>query len=321
MNKFFDSFNIPKQCRMSGVKLWQCPNFLFPIMGGVVIIAIISTYLAAQRYVVEPEVVALIVLIVSAILFVIGHIIISSFEYMAASSRAKMEFVSIMSHQLRTPLSNIKWQLNLLGEKEIEIDGKKVKEFLKHLEEENQRMIHIVNNLLELCRVEDNALYLQPSPFSLKEVVLKNVNQRNRFLADSDLGISIEVHGVDNLPPVFADEERIQAVFSHLLDNAVNYNKKSGKIIITLEELPKFIKCSISDTGLGISKKDVKRIFSKFFRAESAFKYQTQGLGLSLYIAEIVIKESGGKIGVKSEEGKGSTFWFTIPVSKKVLKL
>ena len=298
--------------------MWQCPNFLFPIMGGVIIVAIISTYLAAQRYFMEPRMVALIVLVVAATLLIIGHIIISSFEYMAAASRAKMEFVSIMSHQLRTPLSNIKWQLNVLGKKKIKIDGKETQDFIKHLEEENQRMIHIVNNLLELCRVEDNALYLRSSSFSLREVVEKIVSQHIMFLKDSDFNLSIEVHCPDNLPNVFVDKERIQAIFSHILDNAVRYNKKGGKIIITLEELPKFIKCSTSDTGLGISRKDLKRIFSKFFRAESAFKYQTQGLGLSLYIAEILIKESGGKIGVESQEGKGSTFWFTIPIAKKI---
>lgn len=316
MSKILDSLNIPKQCRLSGVKLWQCPNFLFPIMGGVVIIAIIATYLVAQRYVLEPELVALIVLIVAAILFVIGHVIISSFEYMAAASRTKMEFVSIMSHQLRTPLSNIKWQLDILGEKSIKIDGMEIKDFIKHLEEENQRMIHIVNNLLELCRVDDNALYLRPSPFSFKKTAEETISRYNRLLTDSNSGISIGIKALDSLPDVFADKEKIQTVLGHLLDNALHYNVKGGKILITLEKLPKVIKCSVGDTGLGISRKDLKFIFSKFFRAESAYKYQTQGLGLSLYIADNIIHKSGGKIGVKSEEGKGSTFWFTLPISK-----
>jgi two-component system sensor histidine kinase VicK len=99
------------------------------------------------------------------------------------------------------------------------------------------------------------------------------------------------------------------------LDNAISYSINDGKITVILEELPKFIKYSVSDQGIGISKEDAKRIFSKFFRAESIYKYQTQGLGLRLYLAKAIIEASAGKIGFKSQKDKGSTFCFTLPIA------
>ena len=311
-------FESVKQCRSYGLSIWQCPQFLFPVMGAIVIAAIIATYFSAQSYVAEPEIVALIVLVVAAVLFVIGHIVISSFEIVAGASRAKSEFVSIMSHQLRTPLSIIKWQLNLLSEKKVKIEDPEAKDFFIHLYEENQRMIHIINDLLELNRIQDNTLYFDLTTFSLKEVVVNLANRRNRPHAESEPNVFVEVKAPDDLPNVFADKTRTEAVVSHIVDNAIRYSVNSGKVTILLEVLPKYIRCSVTDQGIGISKEDTKRIFSKFFRAENVFRYQTQGLGIRLYLAKVIVEASGGKIGFISQEGKGSTFWFTLPKYGKI---
>ncbi len=313
-----------KECRYYGLELWQCPQFLFPVMGAIIIASIISTYFIAPYYIEEPGITALIVLAVTAVLFVIGHIIISSFETVASSSRAKSEFVSIMSHQLRTPLSVIRWQLDLLTEKNKTGD-KEIQQFFSHLAEENQRMIHIINDLLELNRIEDNTLILNPVSFSLKEIAENLVQRRNKSLAASNSNLSIETQFPQNLPDVFADKTRTEAVISHIVDNAIRYSSDNGKIIISLEALsagwqglPKYVRCSVKDRGIGISKEDQKMIFRKFFRAENVYKYQTQGLGIRLYLARAIVELSAGKIGFISEEGTGSKFWFTLPVAKKV---
>ncbi len=314
LQNIYDSLNVKKQCRTYDVGLWQCPRFLFLLMGVIIIAVILVTYSAAQHYFTEPQFVALIVLIVTAIFFIIGHIIVSSFERIALASKAKSEFVSIMSHQLRTPLSVIKWQLDLLQDKKVNIDHSESQDFFVHLKDENQRMIHMINDLLELNRIEDNTLFLSPSAFSLKKVVEDIVLRRDKALVGSN--VSIEFKSPEILPYVFADEIRIKDVVSHILDNAISYSINDGKIAVIIEELPKFIKYSVSDQGIGISKEDAKRIFSKFFRAESVYKYQTQGLGLRLYLAKAIIEASAGKIGFKSQESKGSTFWFTLPIAR-----
>lgn len=323
ISKILDSLNIKKQCRAFGVGLWQCPRFLFLIMGGIIIFSILIIYITYtitmfQKYAEEPQLIALIVLLVTAMLFIIGNIVVSSFERVAAASKAKSEFVSIMSHQLRTPLSEIKWQLNLLSDKAVQPGDSENRAFFSNLEEANQKMIHMINDLLNLHRVEDNALYLAPDNFSLKKIIEAITDRRKKYLKNSNVYFVIQ--DLDNLPDVFADKARIENVASNLLDNAIRYsdqNDSDGKITIILEKLPRFIKCSVKDKGIGISKEDAKMIFSKFFRAESAVKYQAGGLGIRLFLAKAFVEASGGKIGFESEEGKGSTFWFTLPIAKK----
>lgn len=306
-----------KQCHTYGLNLWQCPQFLFPVMGIIIITSIVSTYFVAQYYVQELEIITLIILAITTFLFVVGHIIISSFETVASASRAKSEFVSIMSHQLRTPLSVIRWQLNLLADSKTKAENAEIQQFLSHLEEENQRMIHIINDLLELTRIEDNILVLNPISFSLKEVVDNIAERRNKSLASSNSKLYIEVQSSPELANVYADKTRAEAVVSHILDNAIRYSIDGGKIMIFLEALSKYIRFSVKDLGIGISIDDQKKIFSKFFRAENVYKYQTQGLGIRLYLAKAIVTRLGGKIGFTSQEDKGSTFWFTLPITKK----
>jgi len=315
MAQFLDSLNIAKQCRHYGIGLWQCPRFLFLVMGVIIICSITATYLTAQWFFTEPQLIALIVLVVTAIFFVISHIIISAFERVAENSQAKSEFVSIMSHQMRTPLSIIKWQLNLLEEKGVKIEDSEAQKFLAHLAEENQRMIHIVNDLLELNKIEDGTFFLNPSISSLKEIVDEVVGRRRK--ENLNTSVSFEVEASENLPLIFADKIKARDVVSHIIDNAIRYSVNGGKITIILQEIPKYVRCSVSDEGVGISKEDQKRIFSKFFRAESVYKHQTQGLGLRLYLAKAIVEASGGEIGFTSQEGKGSTFWFTFPIPNK----
>ena len=312
---FFASLNFAKQCRQYNIGIWQCPQFLFILMGGITILGIVASFFTAAFYGAEPELVALIASLAAAGLFSIGHIIVSSFERIAASSRDKSEFISIMSHQLRSPLSSIKWILNSFSR---DLPLAETSSIIEATEEQNEKMIQLVNDLIDVNKIEDKALFLRPNEFSLVELIHKVVREYQRFADSSNVVLKVLIDSA--VPLVLADENRLKSVLRHLIDNAVRYSAKDsalgGAVEVKLERTDGFAKCSVSDQGIGIEKKDQKNIFKKFFRSQSALRYQTEGTGVGLYLVKNIIGLSGGKTGFESEINKGSTFWFTLPIKK-----
>lgn len=312
----YDGLNLKKICGRYRISLWQCPQFLFLVMGIVIIISILVAYVVASQYG-EPELAALSVIILTGVLFIIGHMIISAFEKVALASLSKSEFISIMSHQLRSPLSAVKWQLNsLLAEEGVRIGiNEQTKGFLETVYDQNERMIHAVNDLLEVNRIEDNDLVMRPSLFSLFALSGRVAAEFEKFSSANNSKVSILTQ--KDLPMVRADEERVKRVLEHLIDNAVRYSVGKGNITISLERKDNFVLCKISDEGAGIPDNEKSRVFDKFFRSINATRYQTEGSGVGLFIAKSLVKLSNGEIGFSSDVGKGSTFWFTLPINSK----
>jgi signal transduction histidine kinase len=307
-----EQLNIPKQCKKYGLSLWQCPSFLFVIMGIIIALVSVLSYLIGTRYVTEPRIVALIVLIISAILLILATIITNSFEKLAEANRMKSEFVSIVSHQLRAPLSNLAWAIELLMSGRLgKIEEQQV-EYFKILKENSDRMKDLVKDLLIVSRIESERLFLKREEFSLEELVKEIIKEFEPFAKASNC--QIEFSFEENLPKIFGDRYQIRQVIENLLDNAIRYTKGKGKVKIRIKKEKKFVRFEIEDNGVGIPKEDQKFIFQKFFRASNVLKYKTQGTGLGLYISKAIIERSGGKIGFKSKEGVGSTFWFKLPI-------
>lgn len=306
----FAQLNVIEQCRRYKVGLWSCPHFLFLVMGFIIITSMIATNLTAQRYA-EPEIAALIVLAVTALLFVVSHVIIKSFERIADASRAKSEFVSIVSHQLRSPLTAIKWQMELLLNKEKEPQSKA---YLETINDNNNRMIKLVNDLLEVNRIENNLLVLQPTSISLIDLTEKEIANYSLFARASNVALSFTPD--KTLPAVYADDMRIRWVVENLMDNAIRYSKPQTTVAVAATRKGKSILWSITNHGVDISKVDARRLFQKFFRAENSVKLRTEGSGLGLFVAKSIVEASGGEIGYKSDNIDASTFWFTLPIIK-----
>lgn len=309
----FSKLNIVEQCKKYNLSLWQCPQFLFLVMGIIIVVSSLTAYAFGTRYIEDPLTVALIIQLLAGVLLVMAAIITRSFERLAEANRLKSEFISIVSHQLRSPLSNLKWTIELLTSGKLgKIEEKQI-EYFKIIRENSNRMHELVSDLLTVSRIESAKLPFKKQRFSMQEFV-NNLIMEYKPLASAS-NVEVILKEVDDLPKVSSDPSRIKLVMENLLDNAIRYVNEKGKVEIKLSQENNNIRFSVKDNGVGIPEKDKKYIFQKFFRSENVLKYQTKGSGLGLYISKAMIKKAKGKIGFQSEENKGSTFWFTIPIN------
>jgi len=298
------------KCQGYGVPLWECPQFLFSIMGIMIIVTSIFSYFLGVKYELSPEIIAIFILAIASILLTMSFIITKSFEDLAESNKLKTEFINIVSHQLRTPLSNLKWGLEVFEEdKSKTIESQK--EYLEILSENIKRMNDLVSDLLIVSKIQQEKLTFLKEEVSLNEVIKKSV-EGFKFFAESN-NIKINFNGDPTIPTILIDPTQIKIVIENLIDNAIKYTNSKKPIDIELGKTKKGIFFKITDKGVGIPEADKKYIFKKFFRSKNVLKYETSGTGLGLYISKAIIKELKGEIGFKSREGEGTTFWFTIP--------
>ncbi len=313
--KLCGQLNIFKQCKEYNLSLWQCPQFLFVLMGLIIISSVLISYAVGIRFIDDPLLVALLVLIIAIILFIITNLITQSFERLAQANRMKSEFISIVSHQLRSPLSNLKWSVEILTSGRVCPVDKKQADYFKILKENSQRMSDLISDLLMVSRIEEKKIALRMEQISLSNV-LQSVIEETRIMADK-AGVKIDFQLPDQIDKVITDEFQVRQIFKNLLENAVRYTNQEGKVIVRLSRQNGFLHVQIKDDGLGIPEDDQKYIFERFFRSENIKHHQTEGSGLGLYIARSLTEKLGGKIGFSSKQDQGSTFWFTLPIHKK----
>lgn len=225
--------------------------------------------------------------------------------------RIRQDFVANVSHELRTPISSIKGYSETLLEGAIE-DKDNAKDFISIIYKESNRLAKLIDDLLNLSKIESNGMKMVFLPVDVLSVI-------NRIVSIIDKqaklkSISIRIDALSGLRKVLADETRLSQVILNLLDNAIKYTHENGVITITvLSRDVKFIQVDVSDTGIGIPEKDLPRIFERFYRVDKARSRELGGTGLGLSIVKHIIHAHGGEVWVKSEPGKGSTFSFTIP--------
>ena len=333
MNKksIFQRLNIFAQCREEEIPLRQCPQFLFLIMGIVIIGSILLIYMIGIEYIIDPFFIILIVLSITIILFVIAFIITHSFGKLAEANRMKTEFLNIVSHQLRAPLTSLRWTIELLIEEKSTI---RKQEYFQILKKNSNQMQNLINDLLIVSRITQGTFPLRKKEVDFGVFIEDVISQFNFFAQSSN--VKIKVKKQEKLPKVFIDSSQIKIVVENLIENAIRYSKKKGEIKISWEKkgnktmaCPEgkhsrflseakgsYIYFEVKDKGIGIPEQDKKHIFKKFFRAKNVLEHQDKGSGLGLFISKLIIKASGGEIDFVSQENIGSTFWFTLPISK-----
>jgi len=305
--------NFIKECKKYSISLWQCPTFLFVLMGFIIILSILLSYFIASKYISDPLVTALLTLSIAFVLMILGYSIVNGFEKLAEANRLKTEFVNIVAHQLRTPLSAIRWSVGfLLGGKATRLNSQQYEQ-IELIQSNVKRLIRLVDDLLDVSRVEQGRIVLKKEKIDLGELAKEMIEQYSSYARASD--ISLKLKAEKKLPLISADSEKIKIVLQNLIDNAIRYSKKSGKVQIKLSKENGYIKCEVKDNGVGIPKNEQKYIFRKFFRSSNILRRQTRGTGLGLFITKAFINLHNGRIGFKSEENKGSVFWFELPIT------
>ena len=227
--------------------------------------------------------------------------------------RMKTEFVSITAHQLRTPLSAIKWTLKMLLDEDLGKITEEQAEFIEKTYESNERMISLINDLLNVTRIEEGRYVYNPVLSNMTKLVESLIDQSKDEINIKNINLEFKKPKKE-LPKVLIDVEKMNLAVQNLLDNAIQYNKLGGSIKISLKSNKKEIEFSIEDSGVGIPKKQEKRIFTKFFRAANVMRMDTTGSGLGLFIVKNIIEAHKGRIWFKSKKGKGTIFYFTLPV-------
>jgi len=314
-NKPEGKSNALGQYRKYNIPVWEHPQFLFAVMGAIIMAFIVIAYLVGSRYLIDPKIVVILIFLTTVTLFIVSFAITRSFERMAEANRIKNELIGIVSHQIRTPLANLKWTHDSLNHDQESLTRSQQGGFFM-MKEDINRMIKITDNLLMISRIERKKLSISRKPFSLKGLVSEIIEEKKRTVKDFE-NIELSFVASGDLPQITSDPDQIRWVIERFIDNAVkyiSYNKKKKKIEIVIKKgKGKEIYFEIADNGTGIPKEDQKHIFKEFFRGRNAFKYDPQGTGLSLFICKAIIDKLGGMIGFKSREEAGSSFWITLP--------
>ena len=224
----------------------------------------------------------------------------------------KSDFVSFATHQLRTPLAGIKWLL------ELAVQGSEMPEeprsLVQDAREAADRLIRLVNDLLDASRLEGGKLTLDPKDTDLGELTRSILNEVNHQVETQRHELS--VRGAEEIPHVQVDPQLFRQVILNLVSNAVKYTPPVGTIAIEMSQANGSVQWSIRDNGIGIPKTAQARLFEKFFRADNVYKIETEGTGLGLFIVRLIVERSGGNIWCESEEGQGTTFKFQLPVKR-----
>lgn len=222
---------------------------------------------------------------------------------------SKSEFVSMASHEMRTPLTGIIGLTQTLLSKDIDLSEQEKIRFLQIIESEGNRLSKLLSELLDLTKIETGTTEFNPVEIDVVQMINETTSV---FPLPPTIELKIDAP-MDHTVSVVADHDRIKQVLMNLLENAVRYSKESGTITVSVREQDHTVSIAVSDTGPGIRKEDIPRVFNKFFRSKTALKITGKGTGLGLTIAKNIVEAHGGKIWVKSREGQGSTFIFTLP--------
>ncbi len=244
-----------------------------------------------------------------------------AYEELKRLDEMKDSFLSSVSHELRTPLTSIQSFSEILLQYEQE-DPETRREFIEIIHAESERLTRLINDVLDLSKIEAGKMVYNDSLVSMEEIVANVTRAQSQVLRRKSLRLKVEID--EGLPPLYVDQDRIQQVLHNILGNAVKFSHEGGEVGIRVErftgkrfgDVPEWVKVSVSDQGVGIDEADFQVIFDKFRQvSDDTLKDKPRGTGLGLPISRDIVLHYGGNIWVESRKGEGSTFSFILPVA------
>lgn len=309
MKEFLNPRNAFERCRRWGVPIWQCPDMILLFVGVIAVISIILVTILSQRYQFSEEILVSVASMLAVAFLVAGFLLSVTLEKIAQANHLRAQFLRIVSHQLRSPITAARWALSSL-----------MTDFGPMFPEGASRMISIVEDAVGRMRrvaeavaeVSIAARMQKPQDtFAVQEVVLALSQEFDSAARIAGIAFVSNIDGKKCF--IHADRDQMRYVVEVLLDNAMRYSKKGDTVSLGLTCEEKHVVISVHDTGMGIPVKEQGKIFEPFFRASAAHGVWPGGTGLSLFAAYSIVEALGGKLVFSSQEKRGSTFTITIP--------
>jgi signal transduction histidine kinase len=232
-------------------------------------------------------------------------------EELKRLNKAKSDFVSAVSHELRTPLTSIKGYASILMTGKLGEVPQAQKERLEKIDKHSNNLTHLINNLLDIARIESGRVQMEIKETSIKEVLNSAIDIITPQVKEKS--ISLKLSNRSKNDKIMADPTQLERVFLNLLSNAVKFTPEKGRISILIEDKDKLIEFSVEDSGIGIPKQDLDKVFEEFFRSDNAQSQGIKGTGLGLSLIKQIIEAHKGRIWAESDLGKGTKFTFTLP--------
>jgi two-component system phosphate regulon sensor histidine kinase PhoR len=237
--------------------------------------------------------------------------VLEDISHLKELDKMKSDFIAMVAHELRAPIAAVEQQLTVILNKMAGEVTKKQEQLLFRAKERTKGLLDLIKDLLDLSKIEAGKMVQYMEPLSLQEVIQRVVDMM-RAEAEGKK-IDLQFSGPNQISLINADRNSMDGIFTNLISNAIKYTPEGGKVWVTLSEEGGFVKATVSDTGIGIKKEDLPRIFDKFYRVKTTETRQIIGTGLGLSIVQSIVDAHLGSISVDSEVGKGTTFTVLLP--------
>lgn len=306
--------SLKEDSREYGMPIWKLPDFILLVMGLANITVMIVTYIWASKFADDPREAVFLVAGEAVVIMIIGNVFAEAAKHMTKINKLRKEIVHIISHQMRSPLTTIKWQIEMFKRDNNKNLSSKQLKYLDQIYEENEKLRTMISDILNMSRIETHADTLIITKVVLEEMLHECIKMLDNYAEIKKINIEFNVPKASCV--VYVDKDTLKIAILNLIENAISYSREKGTIKIMLRKTGNSAELRIKDDGIGIDPAEHELIFHKFYRAENGRKMRPEGTGLGLFMTKKIIEQMKGTIKVSSRLGKGTEFCTTLPLSK-----